>query len=201
MAKTFFLAASDSGLSGTTIRSFADTNPETQSQISANAIGKDVEKALHEAFDLISHAIEITGNAINEAVDAASNKAFESAANVGANIADPAAQPGFSWGGYFQAIGILCLLLAALWFGVWLIRKYGKFNFLPRPGSLPKDALVMEAQMPLGPKKGLMVVKFCNRRLLLGVTDQQITLLTEESPQDDQKHFQDYMDSTGADSN
>ena len=34
--------------------------------------------------------------------------------------------------------------------------------------------------MPLGPRKGLMVVRFLNRRLLLGVTDQQITLLTEE---------------------
>ena len=64
-----------------------------------------------------------------------------------------------------------------------LARWVGKFNFLPRPGALLRDALVMESQLPLGPRKGLMVVRFLNRRLLLGVTDQQITLLTEEQAQ------------------
>jgi flagellar protein FliO/FliZ len=83
-------------------------------------------------------------------------------------------------GGYIQAVGILFLILALLWGVVWLMRRYGRFNFLPRPGALPRDALVMEAQMPLGPRKGLMVVRFLNRRLLLGITDRQITLLTEE---------------------
>ena len=61
------------------------------------------------------------------------------------------------------------------------LRRYGRFNFIPRPGTLPRDALMMEAQMPLGPRKGLMVVRFMNRRLLLAVTEQQICLLTEES--------------------
>ena len=78
---------------------------------------------------------------------------------------------------------ILFLLVAVLWLAVWLARRFGKFNFLPRPGALPRDALVMEAQLPLGPRKGLMVVRFLNKRLLLGVTDQQITLLTEEQAQ------------------
>ena len=86
----------------------------------------------------------------------------------------------FSWGGYIQAVGLLFLLIAVLCLVVWLVRRFGKFNFLPRPGSLPRNALAMEAQLPLGPRKGLMVVRFLNRRLLLGVTDQQITLLTEE---------------------
>ncbi|HJA79836.1 flagellar biosynthetic protein FliO [uncultured Desulfovibrio sp.] len=90
-------------------------------------------------------------------------------------------QPVFSWGNYVQALAILCLLLGVLWLGVWLLRRYGRFNFIPRPGSLPRDALIMEAQMPLGPRKGLMVVRFMDRRLLLGVTEQQISLLTEES--------------------
>ncbi|MDR3357898.1 MAG: flagellar biosynthetic protein FliO [Desulfovibrio sp.] len=86
----------------------------------------------------------------------------------------------FSLAGYIQAVGVLFLILALLWGVVWLMRRYGRFNFLPRPGALPRDALVMEAQMPLGPRKGLMVVRFLNRRLLLGVTDRQITFLTEE---------------------
>lgn len=89
-------------------------------------------------------------------------------------------QPMFSWGSYLQALAVLCLLLGVLWVGVWFLRRYGRFNFIPRPGNLPRDALLMEAQMPLGPRKGLMVVRFMNRRLLLGVTEQQIILLTEE---------------------
>jgi flagellar protein FliO/FliZ len=102
----------------------------------------------------------------------------------------------FSFGGYIQAVGILCLLLAALWGGVWLARRYGKFNFMPRPGAFPRDSLVMEAQMPLGPRKGLMVVRFLNRRLLLGVTDRHITLLTEENANHESRiaNFQKIME-------
>ncbi len=104
----------------------------------------------------------------------------------------PLGQPMFSWSSYAQALAVLCLLLGVLWVGVWLLRRYGRFNFIPRPGNLPRDALLMEAQMPLGPRKGLMVVRFMNRRLLLAVTDQQISLLTEESP-DHEKPSQDFQ--------
>lgn len=92
----------------------------------------------------------------------------------------------FTWSGYFQAIGMLLLLLGALWGLVWVVRKYGKFNFLPQPGALPRHALRLEAQLPLGPKRGLMVVRFLNKRLLLGVTDHQITLLQETGVHDEQ---------------
>lgn len=85
----------------------------------------------------------------------------------------------FSWGSYFQAIGVMCLLLAVLWGAVWAIRRYGKFNFIPSPVNLPRDALKMEAQLPLGSKKGLAVIKFLDRRLLLGITEQNIILLKD----------------------
>lgn len=91
----------------------------------------------------------------------------------------PLGETSLSWSGYFQALGTLFLLLAALWLLVWLLRRYGKFRFLPRAGALPSGALQVEAQLPLGPRKGVMVVRFLDKRLLLGVTDQQITLLTE----------------------
>ncbi|MBD5538905.1 MAG: flagellar biosynthetic protein FliO [Desulfovibrio sp.] len=117
--------------------------------------------------------------------------AFERAAEVAPAATSAASgaatglgQTTFSWGGYMQAIGILCLLLAVFWFALWLLRRYGRFNFLPRPGALPRGALVMEAQMPLGPRKGLMVVRFLNTRLLLGVTEQRISLLKEEELHD-----------------
>ncbi len=91
----------------------------------------------------------------------------------------------FSWSGYFTAIGTLFVLLALLWGLVWLLRRSGRFNFIPRPNGFPRDGLRIEAQLPLGPKKGLTVVRFLDKRLLLGITEQQITLLQEIEDTDD----------------
>lgn len=104
--------------------------------------------------------------------------AEQSASEAGKTAVQPAA---FTWGGYLEAVGLLFLLLAGLCLVLWCVRRFGKFSFLPRPGAFPRDALTMEAQLPLGPRKGLMVVRFFNRRLLLGVTEQHIALLTEGS--------------------
>ncbi len=103
----------------------------------------------------------------------------------------------FTWGGYFQAIGVLLLLLAVLCFAVWAMRKYGRFNFLPKPGAFPRDGMHLEAQLPLGPRKSLMVVRFLDKRLLLGVTDHQITLLKETGDNDEKDvvDFKDIMES------
>lgn len=93
--------------------------------------------------------------------------------------------PVFSWSGYFHAIALLCLLLALLWIAVWAVRRSGKFNFLPNSDTFPKKALQLEVRLPLGPKKNLIVVRFLNKRLLLGVTDQRITLIQELELDDD----------------
>ena len=85
----------------------------------------------------------------------------------------------FSWSGYFYAIGALCLILGALWAVLWLMRRSGKFRFMPLYNTFPRDALRIEAQIPLGQRRGLMVVRFFNKRLLLGLSDQQIHLLSE----------------------
>jgi flagellar protein FliO/FliZ len=85
----------------------------------------------------------------------------------------------FSWSGYFYAIGALCLILGALWGVLWLMRRSGKFRFMPSHNTFPREALRIEAQIPLGPRRGLMVVRFLNKRLLLGLSDQQINLLSE----------------------
>lgn len=188
--------------SGKAVRGIADNTAETPAQTVAGSNFHDVEESFHHAADLAMQAFDAAGQAIGRVVDATSDKAFESAADVGVNIATPVTQAvtqgSFSWGGYLQAIGVLCFLLAALWFAVWLIRRFGKFNFMPRPGALPKEALFMEAQMPLGPKKGLMVVRFMHKRLLLGVTEQRISLLAEDSVQNErpENNFQGYMDHT-----
>ena len=159
----------------------------------------------HGLDKVVENAVELTRQGLGAAAQAAGRFADTLADNLDGGLAGQAAAraaehgtglggSSFSWGGYAQAVGILFLLVALLWLVVWVVRRFGKFNFLPRPGALPKGALVMEAQLPLGPRKGLMVVRFLNRRLLLGVTDQHITLLTEEQaqhePQDkDFKHI------------
>lgn len=87
-------------------------------------------------------------------------------------------EPTFSWGGYFKAIGMLFLVLALLWYIVWYLKRKGALPGVSQ-GSLPKGALRIEGSLPVGPRKGLLVVRFLNQRLLLGVTDHQITLITE----------------------
>ena len=142
----------------------------------------------------------LAGSAVRGTVDGSVGGTVGSVAQEAVTaVAEPAValgQSSFSWGSYIQAVGILFLLVAVLWLAVWLARRFGKFNFMPRPGALPRDALVMEAQLPLGPRKGLMVVRFLNKRLLLGVTDQQITLLTEEQAKHEPENadFQQVMD-------
>ena len=85
-----------------------------------------------------------------------------------------------SWGSYFQALAILCLIIAGLWAALWYLKRRGGLKMLGLAGDL-----VIENRLPLGPKKNLLVVRFLNKRLLLGVTDQQITLLTELPAHDD----------------
>ena len=86
----------------------------------------------------------------------------------------------FSWGGYFQALAVLFLIVAALWAALWYVKRKGGFKILTMQGDL-----TLESRMALGPKKSLIVVRFLNKRVLLGVTDQQITMLTE-LPTDDE---------------
>ncbi len=90
----------------------------------------------------------------------------------------------FSWGGYFQALAVLFLIVAALWVALWYLKRKGGFKILTMQGDL-----ALESRMALGPKKALIVVRFLNKRVLLGVTDQQITMLTE-LPTDDEPSSQ-----------
>lgn len=86
--------------------------------------------------------------------------------------------PSFSWNGYFKSIGILLLVLGGLWYVVWYLKRKGAIPGVSQ-GSLPKGALRLEGTLPVGPRKGLVVIRFFDRLLLLGMTDQQITLITE----------------------
>jgi flagellar protein FliO/FliZ len=103
---------------------------------------------------------------------------------------------GISWQGYLQAIGTMFLVVGVLWGGLWLMRRSGRFAAMARPGSFPRDGLFLERQLPLGQRKHLLVVRFLNKHLLLGVTEQRITLLAETECAD--ASFQQYLESGAA---
>ncbi len=92
----------------------------------------------------------------------------------------------YGWGAYFQAIGVVFLILAVLAGGFYLLKRVG-----PRAGlgRLSQSTLRLEGQLSIGPKKSVVVVRFLNKRLVLGVTDTTINLLTTETDyeQDDFK--------------
>ncbi|BBD09400.1 flagellar biosynthetic protein FliO [Desulfovibrio ferrophilus] len=75
-----------------------------------------------------------------------------------------------------KVAGILCLMLAFIFAGFWLLKRYGHRAGL---GLLSQNDLKMEGQLALGPKKYVVVVRFLNKRMVLGVTDSHINLLTE----------------------
>ena len=82
----------------------------------------------------------------------------------------------FGWGSYFQAVGVIFFLLAALAVGIFLLRRFGSRTGLP---GFKRGNLQIDSQLSIGPKKSVVVVRFLNKRLVLGVTDTNINLLTE----------------------
>ncbi|HCG03601.1 MAG TPA: flagellar biosynthetic protein FliO [Desulfovibrio sp.] len=146
--------------------------------ISANATLGDAAQALPQTLpQAAEHVAGRAADAVNATIAHAN-------ATVGLGAADglaAASVPAFSWSGYIQAVGVLFLLVGLLWLALWAVRRHGGlFRAVPGAGGFSRDDLRLEAQLPIGPRKGLMVVRFLNKRLLLGVTDQQITLLTEQ---------------------
>uniref|UniRef100_U5FCC3 Flagellar protein n=1 Tax=Desulfovibrio sp. U5L TaxID=596152 RepID=U5FCC3_9BACT len=97
---------------------------------------------------------------------------------------DPAAVPSplpatdFSLAGTALHMALaLFAILAVIFAAYWLLRRFGpKFGLGPggRGGMLR-----LMAHLSLGPRKSVIVVRFLNKDLVLGVTDQSITLLTE----------------------
>ncbi len=177
-----------SHVSGTnSITAKVQTSAQSAEQAVGPATGQVTEQATGQLFEQATTSTQAVGNAVGQAAEQVATQAA---------TAPMPMESAFTWGGYFQAIGTLLILLAVLWGVVWLVRRYGRFNFLPKPGAFPRDGLRLESQLPLGPRKGLMVVRFLNKRLLLGVTDHQITLLKETADEDDKNNmdFKDVME-------
>lgn len=99
------------------------------------------------------------------------------------NTALPATDLGSAW---MTMAGGLFIILALLFVGVWLLKRYGPKAGL---GMFQRGDLKLEGQLGLGPKKSIAVVRFLNKVMVLGVTDSRITLLTEIDENNDQSDF------------
>ncbi|MFO7726785.1 MAG: flagellar biosynthetic protein FliO [Desulfonatronovibrio sp.] len=78
----------------------------------------------------------------------------------------------------------LFILLGLIFLGFYLLKRYGhKAGF----GPAANNRLKLMGMLNIGPKKSVVVVRFLNKDLVLGVTDSQINLLTETQVDDQNK--------------
>lgn len=87
--------------------------------------------------------------------------------------------------------GGLFLVLALLFFVLFLLKRYGHKAGLTRQIS---SDLKLLGQISLGPRKSVVVVRYLNKVLVLGVTDSSITLLTETAQDHDQNAFATHLE-------
>ncbi len=121
----------------------------------------------------------VDGQAVLDALLAGNATAHaDSAGQTQALTSQPldAKSPEFGWGTYFQSVGVIFFLLAALAVGFYLLKRFGAKSGLP---GFKRGNMKIESQLSLGPKKSVVVVRFLNKSLVLGVTDTNINLLTE----------------------
>ncbi|MFP4391451.1 MAG: flagellar biosynthetic protein FliO [Desulfohalobiaceae bacterium] len=86
-----------------------------------------------------------------------------------------------------KVAGSLFLLLGLLLLGFYLLKRYG-----PNAGLrfAAGEQMKVLGQVSLGPKRQLVLVRFLNRLLLLGVTETNIQLLAEAHDEhENQNHF------------
>ncbi|WP_028574025.1 flagellar biosynthetic protein FliO [Desulfonatronovibrio hydrogenovorans] len=70
----------------------------------------------------------------------------------------------------------LLIILGLIFLGFYLLKRFGHKAGL---GMGSGNMLKIVATLGIGPKKSIVVVRFLNKDLVLGVTDSRINLLTE----------------------
>lgn len=153
---------------------------QTAHAASATAAGAVPTNAAAGAAQNTLPSVPAAASTETTAVLSAENEAQTAAKATPATVANvdplriPQADTSFSWGGYFSALAGMFFLLGMLWFALRFMKNRGGLRFF---GST--ENLQVEGRYPLGPKKHLLVVRFMDKRLLIGVTDHHISYLTE----------------------
>lgn len=84
--------------------------------------------------------------------------------------------PELGMGSLLHTAGALLLVLLVLWAALWMLRRFGPFS---TRRVLAKGGPLLRERLMLGNRQSVVVVEVQGRRLLLGVTEQEIRLLTE----------------------
>jgi flagellar protein FliO/FliZ len=79
-------------------------------------------------------------------------------------------------------LGYLCLLVAVMFLAYYLLRRFGIHGWGAHGG---RNAPRLMSRLALGARQSVAVVRFRGRDLLLGVTDERVTLLTEAEAAED----------------
>jgi flagellar protein FliO/FliZ len=100
----------------------------------------------------------------------------------GVSANGPAIGSAFGAAGALQALAAILLVLGLVAGLAWLVRR----GTIRLPGSARRQAMAIESATPLGERRSLLIVSVEGRRLLLGVTPTQVSLVTElgAAPQD-----------------
>ena len=91
-----------------------------------------------------------------------------------ATAALPDTGPGLSE--LFSSVGALLLILGTLFAVYWIIKRFGPASIGGARGA-GTDTPALAGKLMLGQKQFLAVVRYQGQKLLLGVTEQRITLL------------------------
>jgi flagellar protein FliO/FliZ len=99
-----------------------------------------------------------------------------------------------SWDFGYAALkmtGGLFLVLALLFLVLYLLKRYGHKAGLVRKVS---SDLQLLGQLSLGPRRNVVVVRYLNKVMVLGVTETTITLLTETHHDQNQTPFSSHLE-------
>ncbi len=151
-----------------------------------------VEQTVQKAAESASPLVGSLENAERVAQSIGSALQNSDAVQEGAKAGDAAlgaafgANYSFAWANYFEALAILFGILALLWFGLWLLKKR-----LPNFKKSQVPSLQLESRLAIDSKRWLVVVNFMGKRLLLGVAEQNISLLAsyDDEKEDDTDFF------------
>jgi len=77
--------------------------------------------------------------------------------------------------------GYLCLLLGIIYLAYYLLKRFGS-GMLPMAGA---NGPHMVSRLMVGARQSVTVVRYKGRDLVLGVTEQQITVLAETEADDE----------------
>ncbi|WP_250645542.1 flagellar biosynthetic protein FliO [Salidesulfovibrio onnuriiensis] len=80
-------------------------------------------------------------------------------------------------GSVFSTAGYLCLILGVIFLAYWLLRRYGPYGATPARGGSHNPRLL--GRLLLGNRQSVTVVRYRDKTLVLGVTEERISLLTE----------------------